>query len=131
VKKQGILNCALSEHIAKLGHTDRLIICDAGFPIPDERQRVDVVVAKDIPPIIDVIKAVLGEIVVEEAILAEEIKNVSPDMHERILKVLGGVPVRYIPHEQFKRESVSGRAIIRTGEFTPYSNVLFICGCAF
>lgn len=131
MKKQGMLNSDISERIAKLGHMDRLVICDAGFPIPNETQRVDICVTKNIPPILDVIKVVLSEIVVEEAILAEEIKKVSPDMHERILGLLGNVPVRYIPHERFKQESGSSKAIIRTGEFTPYSSLQLVCGCAF
>lgn len=125
------MHYGMNERIAKLGHLDRLVICDAGFPIPDESQRVDVCVAQGIPPILDVLKAVLAEIVIEEVILAEEIKTVSPEMHDRIMQLLAGLRVRYIPHLKFKAESAASKAIIRTGEFTPYSSVQFVCGCAF
>jgi len=63
--------------------------------------------------------------------MANESKTVSPEMHANILKLLGDVEVEYIPHAEFKQRSRNCKAIIRTGEFTPYSNVMFVCGCAY
>lgn len=131
MKKQGILNKNINECISSLGHTDKITICDAGLPIPDEAQRLDISLVKGVPSLIDVINAVLAEVVVEEVIMAEEIKKVSPEMHKEILKALGAIPVKYVKHSEFKEQTRSCKAIIRTGEFTPYSNVLFVCGCAF
>lgn len=131
MKKLGILNKNINECISSLGHTDRITVCDAGLPIPYEDRRIDISLAKGIPAIIDVINAVLAEIVVEEVILAEEIKEISPEMHRRILEVIGDIPVKYVRHSEFKEMSRSCKAIIRTGEFTPYSSIQLVCGCAF
>jgi len=131
MKKHGILNKNLNECISSLGHLDRVAICDAGLPIPDEGRRIDISLIKGIPAIIDVINAVLSEVVVEGVILAEEIEEVSPEMHREILEAIGNIPVKYVRHSEFKEMSRSCKAIIRTGEFTPYSSVQLVCGCAF
>ena len=69
---------------------------------------------------------------VEKAILAEELKTVSPAMHEEILKTLPqGVPVEYVPHVELKEQTKQARGIIRTGEFTPYPSVILVAGCAY
>ncbi|HHW03305.1 MAG TPA: D-ribose pyranase [Thermoanaerobacterales bacterium] len=131
MKKGGILNKRLNEVIASLGHMDTIVICDAGLPIPDENQRVDLAFEPGTPGQIQVLKAVLKEIVVEKVIMAEESKKVSPAMHEQILKLLGDKEIEYVPHIEFKEKSKKSKAIIRTGEFTPYSNVMLVCGCAY
>jgi D-ribose pyranase len=110
---------------------DTIVICDAGLPIPDENQRVDLAFEPGTPGQIQVLKAVLNEIVVEKVIMAEESKKVSPKMHEQILKLLGDKEIEYVPHTEFKEKSKKSKAIIRTGEFTPYSNVMLVCGCAY
>ncbi|WP_422447628.1 D-ribose pyranase [Thermoanaerobacterium sp. DL9XJH110] len=131
MKKGGILNKRLCEVIASLGHMDTIVICDAGLPIPDENQRVDLAFEPGTPGQIQVLRAILKEIVVEKVIMAEESKKVSPKMHEEILKLLGDVEIEYVPHTEFKERSRKSKAIIRTGEFTPYSNVMLVCGCAY
>jgi len=131
MKKGGILNKRVNEVIASLGHMDTIVICDAGLPIPDENQRVDLAFEPGTPGQIQVLKAVLNEIVVEKVIMAEEIKKVSPEMHEEILKLLGDKQIEYVPHTEFKERSKKSKAIVRTGEFTPYSSVMLVCGCAY
>lgn len=131
MKKGGILHAQLSHLIARLGHMDTIIIGDAGLPIPQEPQRIDLALIEGIPGQIDVLDAVLREIVVEKAVMATESRRTSPAMHGRVRKSLGTIPVSYVPHRTFKEMSVSCKGIIRTGEFTPYSNVLLVCGCAY
>jgi len=131
MKKGGILNKHLNEVIASLGHMDTIIICDAGLPIPDESQRVELAFKEGVPGQLEVLEELLDEIVVEKAVMANESKTVSPRMHSDILKLLGNIDVEYVPHTEFKQKSKSCKAIIRTGEFTPYSNVLIVCGCAY
>lgn len=131
MKKGGILHKHLNEVIASLGHMDTIVVCDAGLPIPDERQRVELAFKEGVPGQLEVIEELLKEIVIEKAIMANESKTVSPEMHANILKLLGDVEVEYIPHAEFKQRSRNCKAIIRTGEFTPYSNVMFVCGCAY
>lgn len=131
MKKIGLLNQPLSAVIAGMGHFDSLVIADAGLPIPLNTPRIDLAVSKNIPPFLDVLRAVLEEMQVEGAIIAEELAVRSPEMHQQLVTLLKGIPITAVPHTQFKVQSADARAIVRTGEFTPYSNVILIAGVVF
>jgi D-ribose pyranase len=131
LKRSGILHKQLNELIASLGHLDTVIICDAGLPIPDEGQRIELALKEGVPEQLEVVEAVLKEIVVEKVFMAQETKIFSPDMHNSLMRLLGDKDIEYIPHKEFKEKSKLCKGIIRTGEFTPYSSVLLVCGCAY
>jgi D-ribose pyranase len=131
VKKTGLLNQPLSNVIAGMGHNDTLVLADAGLPIPLSVERIDLAVSAGIPAFLDVLRAVLGELQVERAILAEEMRARSPEMHEQILDILHDIPVQYVSHETFKDQSYDAHAIVRTGEFTPYANIILVSGVVF
>lgn len=131
MKKTGLLNQPLSNAIAGLGHGDTLVICDAGLPIPAETQRIDLAVSENVPHFLDVLRAVLGEMAVEGAVIAEEMTTKSPQMEQQVRSLLGDMPVEAVPHEQFKARTAGARAVVRTGEFTPYANVILIAGVVF
>ncbi len=129
--KGGILNPEIAHTLACLGHKDTLIICDAGLPVPKGVKRIDLAWKSGEPGYIEVLEEMLKHVCVEEAILANELKSVSPKMHEHILKTLDGIDVKYVEHKELKERSANAAAIIRTGEFTPYPSVILVCGCAY
>ena len=131
MKKIGTINQPISSVIAGLGHTDTLVIADAGLPIPAETLRIDLALTKNIPTFLDTLRAVLAEMQVERAIVAEEMLDVSPQVYEAIKEMLGDVPIETVTHLIFKERTRSARAVIRTGEFTPYANVILIDGVVF
>jgi D-ribose pyranase len=131
MKKTGLLNQPLSNIIAGMGHLDTLVIADAGLPIPLTTTRIDLALSRGVPPFLDTVRAVLGEMQVERAIIAEEMIGRSPGMYQALLKVLGDIPVETVTHEQFKVQTASARAVVRTGEFTPYANVILVAGVIF
>ena len=131
MKKIGLLNQPLSEVIAGLGHTDTLVIADAGLPIPAETRRIDLALVEGIPSFLDTLGAVLREMQVERVIVAEEMLDVSPDTYAAIVDLLGDVPVETVTHLVFKEQTRSARAVVRTGEFTPYANVILVAGVVF
>jgi D-ribose pyranase len=131
VKKIGVLNQFLSTAIAGLGHKDMLVLCDAGLPIPDGPTRIDLAVAKGLPSLLGVLEAVLQEMQVESVIMADEIKTASPEMYAALCAMLDDIPVTFMPHEAFKTRTKDARAITRTGEFTPYANVILVSGVIF
>jgi D-ribose pyranase len=131
LKKIGVLNKDISELIASMGHFDQLTICDAGLPIPEYVWRIDLAVKEGLPGFVEVAKAVANDMVVQQVIMAEEIKKVSPHIDKQIRDIFVGVEVVYISHEVFKEQSTKSRAIIRTGEFTPYSNLIIVSGVSF
>ena len=131
MKKIGILNQPISSVIAGLGHTDTVVIADAGLPIPPETQRIDLALTEGIPSFLDTLRVVLTEMEVERAIIAEEMLDSSPQVYEAIKEMLGDVPIETVTHLIFKEQTRSARAVIRTGEFTPYANVILTAGVVF
>lgn len=131
MKRIGILNQPISSVIAGLGHMDTLIIADAGLPIPPGTRRIDLALTEGIPTFLDTLRAVLTEMCVEKAIVAEEMLDVSPEVYEAARELLGDVPIETVTHLILKEQSRSARAVIRTGEFTPYANVILVAGVVF
>lgn len=131
MRKTGILNPAILNATGSLGHTDQIVVCDAGLPIPPGVERIDLTVVRGIPRFLDVLEPLLAEIVVEKLILAREIETASPDLAARIRKLVGPIPIEFVTHTEFKRLTRDAKAIIRTGEFTSYANVILQSGVDF
>jgi D-ribose pyranase len=131
VKKIGILNQPISSVIAGLGHKDTLVIADAGLSIPRETHRIDLALVEGIPAFLDTLRAVLTEMQVERAVVAEELLEASPDVYEAIKRLLGDVPIDTVSHSVLKGHMGSACAVIRTGEFTPYANIILVAGVVF
>jgi len=131
MKKGALLNQALSNVIAGMGHMDELVIADAGLPIPAATQRIDLALTANIPAFIDTLRVVLTELQVERAVVANEMRTVSPHMFAAVQELFGDVPVVTLPHEAFKARTADAAAVIRTGEFTPYANIILISGVVF
>ena len=131
MKKIGILNQPVSSVVAGLGHMDTLVVADAGLPIPQGTRRIDLALVEGIPGFLDTLRAVLTEMQVERAIVAEEMLETSPGVYEAIKGLLGDVPIEAVPHAAFKEQTRSARAVIRTGEFTPYANIILVVGVVF
>jgi D-ribose pyranase len=128
MKKGGIINQPISAIISGLGHTDTITIADAGLPIPSTTERIDLALTTGVPSFLQTLQVVLEELFVEKAIVAEEMKSVSPQVFETVSEILGDVPVELVPHVMFKEQTADSKAIIRTGEFTPYANVILVAG---
>lgn len=131
MKKIGILNKTLSEVIALLGETDMIVVCDAGLPIPDECIRVDLALVEGVPKFFNVLEAILQELAVKKVILASEAEEKSPDFHAALLEKIAPLHPEYLSHEEFKQLCRQAKAVVRTGEFTPYANCILVCGRAY
>lgn len=132
-KNSGTLNSQLSRVFSELGHTDQLVVTDAGLPIPRQVERVDLALAEGIPGFLEVLDQTLAEIVVEGAVAPAEIEQHSPEMLAAIRLRLerAGVELTLVPHVEFKKRSGEARAAVRSGEFTPYANVILTCGVVY
>ena len=134
MKKQGILNSSLSRIIAAMGHTDRLVVCDSGLPIPRAAELVDLALTANIPRFVDTLRAILEEGCFESAVIAAEMERQNPGVYAELRDLLDGIQVTAVPHEEFKRMSTNGTtttAFVRTGEATPYANVILVSGVTF
>jgi len=128
MKKTGIINHDLADVIAAMGHTDMLTVCDAGLPIPGEVRRIDLALKKGQPTFEDTLAVIATELQVERVIVAAEMVSVSPHIKQAIENAFPKVEIQAITHEDFKRLSRQSKAIVRTGEFTPYANVILVSG---
>lgn len=111
-----------------MGHTDTLVVADAGLPIPPEVERVDLALTRGVPGFVQTVAALAQELTVEEVIMAEEARTASPHVVQAVAGLFEGIPVRFVPHVEFKAMTRSARAVVRTGEFTPYANVILRSG---
>ena len=131
MKKRGILNAQLSGLIAALGHMDLFMIGDAGMPIPKGIPIVDLALCGGVPTFVQTMDAVLEEAAVEHYTIAEEIVEKNPELHAYIKEKLPNVESEMIPHAELKKMSANVRFAIRTGEFSPYPNIILRAGVTF
>lgn len=131
MKKNGILNSEISKVLSDLGHTDFICIGDCGLPIPDGVKKIDLALELGKPSFMEVLKTVDKDMYVEKIILASEIKTQNEKMLKDILALYPNVETEYVPHSEFKEKTKSAKAIIRTGECTPYSNIILVSKVCF
>ncbi len=131
MKKHGILNSEIAKVLADMGHTDYICIGDCGLPIPNEVKRIDLAIKLGTPSFIEVLKEVTNDMVIEDIILANEIKENNPKILGEIKEILPEVTSSYVTHEEFKLKLKNAKAIIRTGEATPYANIILKSGVNF
>ncbi|MEW1680190.1 D-ribose pyranase [Streptomyces sp. NPDC093594] len=129
MKKHGILNRRLSGALAELGHTDGVLVCDVGMPIPAGPRVVDLAFRAGVPSFAEVLEGLLEELAVEGAAAAAEVRDANPAAASLLA---GHFPdLAYVPHERLKELTSGARLVVRTGEASPYANVLLRCGVFF
>lgn len=134
MKKTPLLNIALSRVIAGLGHGDIVVIGDAGLPVPPGVELIDLALTPGIPDFASVLRVVLSEMQVERHVLAEEIIQAAPPALVEVERLRGeGVigPCELLTHAEFKVLCRQARAVVRTGECKPYSNIALVAGVTF
>lgn len=144
MKKQGILNSNISRVLSYMGHTDQICIGDCGLPIPEETERIDLALTFGQPSFMEVLRTVASDMKIEKIYLAEEIKTKNPKLEEEIRCFFTSletgsknsetekeVEVEYISHKELKSMTKECKAVIRTGETTPYANIILQSDCIF
>lgn len=132
MKKIGLLHGELSKCIAQMGHGDMILIGDAGMPVPEGVPLIDLALIQGVPGFFDVLKAVLSELCVQEAVIGAEMKQVSPHIKTQLDEIVkADFELTELPHLKLKELSKDAKAVIRTGEFTPYANIILKAGVLF
>jgi D-ribose pyranase len=135
MKRTRLLNSELSYEISKIGHTASITLCDAGLPIPDGVKRIDLAIERGYPSFLVTLDVLLSEMMVEEIVIAEELQGSNAKLLDEMLAILerqGMKPkVTVVPHEEFKRQTQHSQVVVRTGECTPYANVILKSGVVF
>lgn len=131
MKKTTVINSELSTVIAGMGHMDWLSIGDAGMPVPMGTQKIDLALTKQLPSFLDVLKNVLSELEVQKIYLAEEMKTQNPKQLQAVKDLMPNVDIEFMPHSQLKKDLAKTHAFVRTGEMTPFSNIILESGVTF
>lgn len=141
MKRKGMLNSDISRVLSYMGHTDRICIGDCGLPIPEETERIDLALKFGQPTFMDVLKEVAADMKIEKIVLAEEIKEKNPKILEEIHIFFESLEtgcatgfkpeVEFVSHAELKTMTKECKAVIRTGETTPYANIILQSGCIF
>lgn len=138
MKKTALINADLSYLVASLGHFDEVTVCDAGLPIPAGTTRIDLALTHGVPTFIDTVSVLLSEMQITGVVLASEFEQANPEKYHALLALIENeqtenkdIVISYISHEDFKKRTNSSKAVVRTGECTPYANVIFQSGVVF
>jgi len=147
MKTQGILHNDLARLVSRLGHGDMLVITDRGFPFPRHQytECIDVSVGRNLPNVVDVVEVILQELEIEKVIIANETKTISPSIYDKFKSILSkkknkgnAIIEENIPHVEFKNLVLNGalegkevKGFVKTGEFTPYANIILVSGVDF
>jgi D-ribose pyranase len=129
--KSVLLNSEIAKEIAALGHTQNIVIADAGLPIGKDQRCIDLAVKRGLPSFIEVLKTVSSDLIIESYIYANEAVEQNATIYTQMMQIMDGKGCRGVPHEEFKKLSQEAAVVIRTGECTPYANVILIGGVDF
>ncbi|PSL37875.1 simple sugar transport system permease protein/D-ribose pyranase [Labedella gwakjiensis] len=129
MKRSGILNAPLSGALATLGHTDLILVVDAGFPIPADANRVDLAIAENLPDLRTVLGLISEEIIVEGVVRADDVVSNNPRLDEWLLSTFDDAEFSTRTHAEMLGElAQQAKVIVRTGAFEPWGNIGLICG---
>jgi len=131
MKKSGIVNPQLLSAIGELGHMDLICVADAGLPIPESVTRIDLTLVLGSPPIDQVLRALEAECVFEKKIFAQEASQRNSAFVADLDYIWPDLESEAISHEDLKRLLLKCRFVIRTGEVTPFANVILQSGVPF
>ena len=131
MKKHGMLNSEITKVLTDLGHTDYIVIGDAGLPVPDGVKKIDLALKPGTPSFMEVVEAVADDMVIEKVVFASEIHTANEEAYGFLAKTFSKIERVEVSHEELKRLSKQAKAVIRTGEVTPYANCILYSGVFF
>lgn len=132
MKKTQLLNSALSRLVATLGHGDMVLVTDAGMPAPhgSGTEIIDLALTPGVPDFATTVRVLLTEMQVESHIVASEtLERTDAWLASDWMGEIG--LCRVVSHDELKRLSHRARAVVRTGECTPYANLMLVAGVTF
>lgn len=132
MKKSGILHAELSRTVASMGHLDTLVIGDAGLPVPKGVAVIDLALTAGVPTFLETLQVVLSELHVQKGVIDAEQAAASPQMAAAFKAVWPEqIELEVVPHAELQARVAGAKAVLRTGEFTPYSNIVLVAGVLF
>lgn len=131
MQKIGILNSYIAKVLADLGHTDTIVIGDCGLPVPQGVEKIDLALKLGTPTFLEVLEEVVKYMETEKIHIASEMETKNPIIWQRMQELFAGKEQIVTTHEDFKKATKNSKVIIRTGEVTPYANIILHAGVIF
>jgi D-ribose pyranase len=123
--KSGILNPHILSLLARVRHTNTLVIADRGFPFWSQIETVDISLVDGVPRVLDVLNAIRANYVIGHAWMAEEFNGANnARTRKEFATAFVGVPLTFEPHIEFKKRVPHAIGLIRTGDAIPYANMI-------
>lgn len=131
LKSSQLLNGRLAAVLTTLRHGDRVVVADAGLPVPDGVETLDLAVAPGLPSLAHLLPVLRDAAVLDEVVVATDMQRVNPARRTLVDEVFTDVEVREVPHEEIEAQLSQATLIVQTGECTPYANVVLVGGVGF
>jgi D-ribose pyranase len=129
MKEIGLINRNLAKVVAEQGHQDLLMVVDAGFAIPLGVETIDISLSENNPMVVDVLTVLKKFHSVEKMIVAKQTKETNPSLFNKISTAWGNdIEIEVVDHSELKQISKTVKAVIRTGDFTAFGNVILVSG---
>lgn len=127
--KHGIINPQVNSLLARIRHTNMLVIADRGFPFWAMIETVDLSLIDNVPTVLQVLEAIRPNFDIGEIHMASEfwMEN-TPEVQKKYAQAMAGIPVVFEPHAQFKQHVPGAIGLIRTGDTIQYANMILISG---
>lgn len=129
MRTSGIWHAGLVELLASLRHHETIVIADAGLPVPSHVPTIDLGWSRRNPRFLPVLTAIAAELVIEGASIASEVSD--DELLSGLDAALKDIPIKQMTHEALKEACGTAKAVVRTGEDTPFANVILHAGVPF
>jgi len=131
MKISGILNSDISRILSYMGHTDTICIGDCGLPVPEGVERIDLALKFGTPSFMETLTEVAKNMKVEKIIVSEEIRLANPKILKDVITLFPNLEISFKSHNDLKELTKECKAVVRTGENTPYANIILQSACIF
>ena len=125
--KIGILNPHILSLVARVRHTNMLVISDRGFPFWPMIETVDISLVDGVPTVLQVLEALRPNFNIGEIYMAQEfLVHNPPEVHQQFARATTGAPTHFEAHIEFKKRVPAAIGLIRTGDTTAYANMILV-----
>ena len=124
MKKRGVLQRDLIYELSCLGHAQTMLLCDAGYPIPEDKPVIDLALTKGKLSFDDCLDAILTEMMVEEVTIAAPMEQYNNELYRRIVELFQNQKKNFVDHETLVEEAKKVNFVVRTGDLRPYTNMI-------
>ena len=124
-----ILHPELAAALATLGHTDIVLVTDAGFPIPPHAKRIDLGFWPGTVDVLEILRVLRQEIFAEEVHFASEVRDCHPQLYRDVQNIYtgSGAEFREASHETLCHDIANrAKVVIRSGSFNPWANFALV-----